>query len=75
MRATVADGWLIIPYDGHDVALAEIGVGEPADWKPAFLDFYMNQRVAKIRPPEDVSRTTVRLRINGTVTVTEQLVV
>ena len=72
MRAEVRDGWLVVPYSGHDLATVHIAVAQrPAeeDWRPAFLDYVGRERVAKIRPPASSGRqVAVWLRVGDVVT-------
>ncbi|MQB01467.1 MAG: hypothetical protein GEU78_14440 [Actinobacteria bacterium] len=54
MRPLIADGWLKVKYDGPELARIFIAVTRhvrPADheWRPAFLDWHKNQRVAQVR--------------------------
>lgn len=72
MAVSLTEGWLTVPYSGHDAARVEIGVGDQPMWFPAFLDYYGDRRVAKIRPPEGLRPGFVQLRVNGTVTHTER---
>jgi hypothetical protein len=61
-------GWLVVPYDGDDLSLVEIGVGD--QWVPAFLDWVDDQRVAKIRPSRLEAATGtvyVSLRVDGAI--------
>lgn len=69
MSAEVRDGWLVTPYEGHDLAQVHMSVGdEPRVWLPAFLDWVDGQRVAKIRARVlPGRRTKVWLRVNGSV--------
>jgi hypothetical protein len=74
MSAHIADGWLVVPYDGDERATVEISV-EPdvcsrdlrvtQEWLPAYLDYTDGKRVAKIRPPAGLTSVTVSLRVNG----------
>lgn len=67
----IENGWILVDCDAPDHAKVTItiGAGEPA---PAFRDCDdKGQRVAKVRPPEDLaSRTAVTLTINGRPTST-----
>jgi len=71
MRASIRDGWLVVPYSGHDLATVHIAVGQrPAgeDWRRAFLDYADGARVAKIRPPAPTGRAmSVWLRVGDVV--------
>lgn len=75
----VADGWLKVPYGGHDLSRVEIAIGEtlPKDgaWLPAGLDAHRPDpardeqvRVAMVRPPSPLPRGFVWLRVDGHVT-------
>lgn len=67
--ASIRDGWIVVPYTGHDLATVHIAVGDRNDWQPAFLDWVGDQRVAKIRPPTSAGRqVSVWLRVGDTVT-------
>ncbi|MEV4321005.1 hypothetical protein AB0J37_02100 [Microbispora rosea] len=69
MRAAVRDGWVVVPYTGHDLATVEIAVGDRDTWTPAFLDWNGPERVAKIRPPASSDRqVAVWLRVGDVVT-------
>lgn len=60
MDARVVQGWLMVPYKGHDLAQVFIGLhraGEDTRWYPAFLDYYDGNRIAKIRVPESPGST------------------
>jgi hypothetical protein len=53
VSARLHDGWLVVPYSGHDLSRVYIAAGSrPEEWHPAFLDWADGQRVAKIRPPD-----------------------
>lgn len=72
MTAQLADGWLLVPYDGPELAQVRIGTGrrEPDEWKPAYLDWHDGRRVAKVRPPVSSGQPTpvqVWTRLNGVV--------
>lgn len=63
MSARIIDGWLVVPYSGHDMASVYLNVG--GEWKPAFLDWHNGKRVAKVRFPATASRSSsVVIRIN-----------
>ena len=50
-QAKLADGWLMVPYDGPELTTIELGDGTA--WYPAFLDWdATGTRVAQIRPPD-----------------------
>lgn len=68
MRASIRDGWVVVPYTGHDLATVHIAVGDRNDWRPAFLDWVDGQRVAQIRPPAVRGQVGVWLRVGETVT-------
>lgn len=69
MRASIRDGWLTVPYTGHDLATVHIAVGDRNTWQPAYLDWADGERVAKIRPPQTPGRTlSVWLRVGEAVT-------
>lgn len=59
------DGWVIVPYDGSDLTRCKIGLNDY--WQPAFKDWYGEQRVLKVRPPKNQSRSvyTVWVDKNG----------
>ena len=63
------DGWVRVPYDGPELGVVEIGIGEdqPVTWKPAFLDTVGTVRYAQVRPFGVAAGTTPRvwLRTNG----------
>ncbi|SET43719.1 hypothetical protein [Nonomuraea wenchangensis] len=62
-------GWLTVPYSGHDLSRVFIAVGDPNDWRPAFLDWADGERVAKIRPPAPTGKAVkVWLKVNDSVT-------
>jgi len=63
----VVDGWIVMPYGGHDTAVVEIGVGNPPIWQYAYLDWREGERIAKVRLPEEfpTGRTHVQLRMAG----------
>lgn len=62
------DGWLVVPYSGHDLARVYISAGQRQDeWKPAFLDWVDGKRVAKVRPDGLSGAVWVWLKVNGTV--------
>jgi hypothetical protein len=66
----LANGWLVVPFAGPEMARVEIGTGRHrADiWRPAYLDFHDGQRVAKVRPPAATGQPVqVWTRINGVV--------
>jgi hypothetical protein len=71
--ARLAGGWLVVPYDGDDIARVEIGVtlanvnGMVDEWHAAFLGHADGQRVAQIRPRLVTQRGPVNvwLRVNG----------
>lgn len=66
-QARLEQGWLRVPYDGPELTLIEIGVGD--GWYPAFLDWDASgRRVAQIRPPAGDGDVPVRLRSTGVVT-------
>ena len=72
MRPFLSDGWLCVPYDGHDVALVRIGIAGPSGdpvWTAAFLDYVDGVRVAKIRPPAVTGRARVWLEVVGAATM------
>lgn len=62
---SLANGWVIVPYDGPDTALVELAVDD--EWLPAFLDYVDGKRVAKVRPPVVPPTAQVRLRVDGSV--------
>lgn len=72
MQAAIRDGWVVVPYSGHDLATVHIAVAQRPvedDWRPAFLDYDGGQRVAKIRPPQAANRqVSVWLRVGDVVT-------
>ncbi|MEU8196323.1 hypothetical protein AB0C10_21305 [Microbispora amethystogenes] len=72
MRPMVRDGWLLVPYDGHDLATVHLAAAQSPTaehWAPAFLDYHDGQRIAKIRTPAPTGRpVTVWLRVGDTVT-------
>lgn len=69
MSATLAGGWLQVPFDGDELAPVWIGVSittaAPTAWYPAFLDWDgAGQRVAQIRPPSPMpDRAVAWLRV------------
>ncbi len=65
-RATLTDGWLVVPYRGPDMATVHLAVG--GEWRPAFRDWHNGQRVAKVRPPVTRGRVSVRLSVDGQIT-------
>lgn len=69
MQARIVDGWLVVPYDGDDLARVHIAVGddEPGQWMAAFLGWADGQRVAQIRPPDPLP-PKVWLRVAASVT-------
>ena len=68
MNARLHDGWLVVPYGGHDLARVYICAGQrQGDWRPAFLDRVDGQRVAKIRPAGLSGVVWVWLKVGGTV--------
>lgn len=71
-RPVVAEGWLMVPYSGSDVAEVHLSTGmrTPGSWIPAYMDWYRDERVAKIRPPAGVTTpgTFIWQSIDGTVT-------
>ncbi len=70
MRPRLVAGWIVVDYDGADVATIHIAVGDPDDWRPAFRDYGDDgQRIVQVRPPADVTgRALVWLRVDGAVT-------
>lgn len=70
MKARVVDGFLVVPYSGHDlsrVALAVTTLREPieSEWTFAFLDYVGGERVAKIPFSGSLSPANlVWLRVN-----------
>lgn len=61
------DGWLMVPYDGPELAVIEISAGRA--WQDAYRDWAPDgTRVVQIRAPEDAARGPVAVRVNGTVT-------
>ncbi len=70
MRPRLVAGWIVVDYDGADVATIHIAVGAADDWKPAFRDYGENgQRIVQVRPPADLAgRALVWLRVDGAVT-------
>jgi hypothetical protein len=65
MRPQLADGWITVPYDGHDFAELHLAVG--GTWAPAFRDTRDGHRVLKVRPPAGRGRVSVRLSVDGQV--------
>jgi hypothetical protein len=65
MNIITADGWLMVPYEGSDLARVEIGLGEVPQFRGAFLDSHSGQRVAKVRDPGRPRPYDVWLRIDG----------
>jgi hypothetical protein len=71
--ARLHDGWLVVPFDGDDLARVEIGVSSSGNgaivsaWHAAFLAYADDQRVAQIRPGvlPTHGTVTVWLRVNG----------
>lgn len=61
--AVLNNGWLCMQYEGHDTSLVEIGIDDV--WYPAYLDYIDGVRIAKIRPPAELVRGYIHLRING----------
>ena len=62
--ARIEEGWLRVPYDGPELTLIEIGVGD--EWFHAFLDWdAAGRRVAQIRPPDVDGDFPVRVRSAG----------
>lgn len=62
------DGWVVVPYDGPNLARVEVGVtvGETILYQPAFLDFDEHgRRVAKVRPLDFAPYSQVWLKVNG----------
>lgn len=73
MSAQLANGWIVIPYDGHDLATVEFGVGD--QFYPAFLSWIETSRVAQIRPPAMIkSGDMIQLLVNGIVLRDERYV-
>ncbi len=53
MSARIADGWLVVPYDGNELTVyIAVSDNQPTDddWRPAYRDWLDGQRVAKVRP-------------------------
>ena len=68
----IEQGWLMVPYEGVDTVVVELGVQEagqrgPTRWVPAFLSWFEGIRVAQVRPERFASRgdVTIWLRANG----------
>ena len=63
---TERDGWLMVPYDGPELAVIEIGFD--GSWTPAYLDYDdSGQRVAQARAtPERRAAAQVAIRVDGT---------
>lgn len=73
MSAQLAYGWVVIPYDEHDLATVEFGIGDQR--YPAFLSWVETTRVAQIRPPAELkSGDTIQLLVNGIVLRNERYV-
>lgn len=65
----IANGRLYVPYSGPDTTLVEIGWTQhagarPAEWFPAYLDWYDGKRVAFV-PQVPETPTNVYLRVSG----------
>lgn len=71
MSARISDGWLVVDYSGPELVLIELGTGtaSPENYRPAFLDYEGDSRVAKVLLPPSAFSTptaTVWLRVRGT---------
>lgn len=66
MQPHVTGGWLVVPYDGPEVAIIEIGFA--GQWTPAFLDHEDGQRTAMIRHDGGVPPGLLQVRADGQVT-------
>lgn len=61
------DGWLMIPYDGDELARIEISVD--GELLPAFRDWAPDgTRVVQVRADEGALRKRVTLAVNGVIT-------
>jgi hypothetical protein len=71
------DGWVRVPYDGPELGIVEIGIGEdaPVSWKPAFLDTIGSVRYAQVRPFGFLHGMAPRvwIRVNGAETLLGRL--
>lgn len=60
-----AGAWLVVPYDGPELTVIEIGFG--GLWKPAFLDHEGDQRTAMIPHNGRLPAGLLRVRAGGEV--------
>lgn len=63
MEPHLKNGWLVVPYDGPELVVIEIGLG--GRWIPAYLDWEDGQRVAQIRWEGPFGTVEVRWRHAG----------
>lgn len=67
MTPQFVDGWVVVPYDGADLASCYISFDEQ-DWRPAFKDYIDDQRVLKVRPSNlNEKVATVWVKVSGTI--------
>lgn len=70
--AYLSEGWLRVPYTGHDLQRVAIAAGsrEPGAFEPAYLHWDNGQRVAQVRPANFAitGPATVWLSVDGTIT-------
>jgi hypothetical protein len=66
VSASIFNGWVTVPYSGHELAPVYIAIDDREDWKPAFLDWENGKRVAKVRPPSSTGKPmSVWIKANG----------
>ena len=74
MSARLEDGWVRVTYDGSDLAVVDIGLGEatPLAWQPAFMHTLSDgERVVQVRPQtlDLLPNPKVWVRVNGVATL------
>lgn len=67
-RARLSGGWVVVPYNGDDGSVVEIAVGDPSEFRPAYLAWRDTERVAQVRPGPVTGDVAVWLRVDGVAT-------
>lgn len=62
--AVLSNGWLVIPYDGPE--LAQLFIDIDGKLYPAYLHYSGGKRVLQIRPPDDLQQgARLNVMVNG----------
>ena len=70
--ARIDNGWLVVLYDGPDLADVVFKIGDSEF--PAYLNYLQGKRVAQIRPPSVAKPgQMVQVLVNGTVYKQEKI--